>query len=193
MSIELTQAIAHELLDYFPHTGELRWRLREVKWFKNGKHSARHSCAMFNTQYAGKPAFNCTGPNGYLHGRIFNKAYYAHRIIFPWMIGRWPEPEVDHRNHHRRDNRWSNLRETTHEQNMRNQSLSETNISGTLGVYRYPSGRYWARINVNGRPLHLGCFASIEEAAVARAAANRKYGFSPGHGRVRLREPRSLQ
>lgn len=98
MSIELTQAIAHELLDYFPHTGELRWRLREVKWFKNGKHSARHSCAMFNTQYAGKPAFNCTGPNGYLHGRIFNKAYYAHRVIFLWMIGRWPEPEVDHRN-----------------------------------------------------------------------------------------------
>jgi hypothetical protein len=181
--MKLTQAIVRELLDYHPKTGSLIWRKRDRKWF-----SSDFTHTMWNARYAGKPALNIphggdrgTG-GGYLHGGIFNKTYFAHRVAFLWMVGRWPDPEVGHENHNRADNRWSNLIEQTHLQNLHNQVLRSTNTSGFVGVFPTPSGTYRAHIVVNNRQIHLGTFRTFRKAAAARRTAEKRYGFSKGHG-----------
>lgn len=43
--------------------------------------------------------------------------------------------------------------------------------------------RKWrARIRVDGALIHLGYFATLDDAASARKAATAAYGFNPGHG-----------
>ena len=114
-NLKPTQAVVRELLDYSPMTGNFRWKRRKRKWFKSYR-----DWNAWNTRYAGKRAFTTGGPKLYSQGDIFGTAFPAHRIAFLWMTGRWPEPETDHINGIRNDNRWSNLREVTVSQNQLN-------------------------------------------------------------------------
>jgi hypothetical protein len=93
--VELTQAIVKELLDYNPATGLLTWRRRHRHWF-----GSDHACNVWNARFAGKPAFTANN-HGYLEGHILGEKHGAHRIIWLWMIGHWPDPEVDHDNRKR--------------------------------------------------------------------------------------------
>jgi HNH endonuclease/AP2 domain len=123
---------------------------------------------------------------GYMEIGIFGVKYYLHHIIWLWMTGRWPDPEVDHKNHEPSDNRWDNLLENTHIQNSHNQSLRSTNESGCMGVWQHPdTGVYYAYIWDNGRKIHLGNFIYFEDARAARKAAERKYGYHVNHGEPR--------
>lgn len=98
--------------------------------------------------------------------------------------GRFPAGVIDHRNGVGTDNRLSNLRDVSHTENLRNQRLSRANTSGRMGVdFHRASGQWRARIIVDQCECHIGLFASYEEAARARAAAERRYGFSENHGR----------
>ena len=177
MSNSLTQAIVKELLKYDPASGALTWKHRSRKWFKSD-----HDWKSWNTRYAGKPALNTPDHCGYLCGCLFHKTYRSHRIIWLWMAGTWPEPECDHLNRRRSDNRWSNLRQATVQENRRNAVLRHDNQSGFVGVHRQWLGKY--RAYISGK--HLGLFVTQGEAMAARAAANKQYGYSPGHGRARL-------
>lgn len=74
-----------------------------------------------------------TGPRGFPVG-VFNDGYLcitpiegkaqirAHRLIFALIEGRWPgeDLEIDHKNGIGTDNRWSNLREVTSQENSLN-------------------------------------------------------------------------
>jgi hypothetical protein len=91
-----------------------------------------------------------------------------------------PEQQVDHRNGNTLDNRRINLRICNAEQNARNRKRSRSNNWGFKGVSLYQSERWrairWrAVIDVSGKQVHLGYFATIEEAAHARDAAAIKY------------------
>ena len=77
--------------------------------------------------------------------------------------------------------------EATRQQNGRNQSLHHTNTTGRVGVGKR-RGAYYAKIEVDGRQRHLGTFPTLVAAANARRAAERQYGFAPGHGRRRMRQ-----
>jgi hypothetical protein len=180
--IELTQAIVRELLDYIKATGELFWKWRDRRWFKSD-----HDWKSWNTRYAGKPAFTSKMSSGYKQGSIFERKYLAHRIIWLWVTGRWPDPEVDHKNHIPDDNRWTNLREATHADGMRNQSQDCRNTSGHVGVCKHRKG-YMAQIDENGRHHYLGTYPTIEAAVAARKTAERKYGFHPNHGKPTVRD-----
>jgi len=175
---DLTQEVVRELLDYDPLTGVLSWKHRDRRWFPEP-----NSYILWNAAHANKPAFTSRNADGCLRGGIFNKGYLAHRIIWLSMSGQMPELELDHINHNRSDNRWANLRVVTHQQNQRNQALRYNNKTGFLGVFWHAkSGKYCARIGKK----HLGLFVTQGEAMAARAAANKQYGYSPGHGRARL-------
>ncbi len=175
---ELTQAIVRELLDYDPATGVLIWRHRDRKWFKSNR-----DWRAWNSNFAGQRAGSLKR-RGYVHVVVFDKDYSAHRLIFLWMTGRWPHPEIDHRDHDHANNRWHNLREVTHQENHKNRSMPKTNTSGVVGVHQRRDGRYCVRIKADGnKRLHLGSFPTKRAAAAARLRAQKELGFALGHGR----------
>lgn len=77
--------------------------------------------------------------------------------------------EVDHRDLNRLNNRRSNLRICTHQQNQCNQPLQKNNTSGVTGVSYYaPRNKYRARIKVWQHDIHLGYYSTFDEAVMAR-------------------------
>jgi hypothetical protein len=80
------------------------------------------------------------------------------------MTGDCPK-EVDHINGDPTDNRWSNLREATPQQNKFNRGTCKSNKSGFKGVSRHKQNGNWvAEITHNYRKYHIGCFDTPEEA-----------------------------
>lgn len=88
-----------------------------------------------------------------------------HEYLCDYFDGR----EIDHINGDTLDNRSSNLRICTHQQNQCNQPLQRNNTSGVTGVSYYPPRRkYRARIKVSNHDIHLGYFETFLEAVQAR-------------------------
>ena len=173
-----------KLLRYDPETGKLFWRERTPDVFKDGKHSAESVCNQWNGRNAGKEAFTTDNGHGYRQGSIFNRLYFAHRVIWAMTHNEWPEYEIDHKQGVRHDNRISELRAVDPSENRKNKKLHKNNTSGYMGVYWYPNSLKWcAQIKVNGRRVHLGYYAQKDDAIAARKAAEVKYGFHPNHGR----------
>lgn len=100
--------------------------------------------------------------------RINYISYKAHRLAFLYMIGRWPEDQVDHINRDPSDNRWSNLREATSSQNRMNTLKRPRDLP--RGVYRV-RGDFRAKIVVRGIQIILGRFKTVEEATKAYDSA----------------------
>ena len=170
----LTQELLKELLDYDQETGKLTWKRRERKWFKSDR-----QFKTWNSRYAEKEAFTALNDKGYCHGHILSKSYKAQRVIWLYMIGEWPK-EIDHINHDRKDNRWFNLREVSHQENCENRSKYSFNKSGQTGVYWHKTSQKWR--SVIGRK-NLGCFDLLEDAITARKVADMKYNYHENHGK----------
>ncbi len=125
----------------------------------------------------GKQASCLQKSNGYHVVTINKKTYYAHRIIFFMVYGRWPE-QIDHIDGDRSNNVLSNLREASNAQNNRNKGLRSTNKTGFKGVsYNKINRNYNARITVNYKSIHLGCFDTPQAAHEAyKQAALKLHG-----------------
>jgi len=50
-------------------------------------------------------------------------------------------------------------------------------------ILRCDTGKWQARIGVNGRDVYLGLFDSISDAILARQDAKREHGYHSNHGR----------
>lgn len=95
---------------------------------------------------------------------ITSDRIYIHQLVIDF-----PSGEVDHINLDRLDNRKSNLRVVTHQQNQINQPLQKNNTSGVSGVSFYPPrNKYRARIKIGQHEIHLGYYSTFEEAVQAR-------------------------
>ena len=78
---------------------------------------------------------------------------------------------VDHKNGDGLDNSRSNLRIATKAQNGQNKTKRKGTSSQYKGVCLHKSGKWVAAIVVNGKRVHLGCYAAEQEAARAYDAA----------------------
>lgn len=115
--------------------------------------------------------------NGYVCISIANKKHYAHRLAWLYMTGAWPLGQIDHIDGNRTNNRFANLRDVSPTVNGQNRKTAQKGTrSGVLGVvapaHKQPS--YRAQIKVYGRGIHLGSFATVEEASAAYVAAKRR-------------------
>lgn len=183
-NIELTQEIVRELLDYNPETGFLYWKKRNIKWFEDGKVSAKNRQTAWNNRHSGKEAFYTLREDGYKQGYLFYIPYLTHRIIWLYMTGEWPENDVGHNNHIRSDNRFENLNAETRIENLRNQSIRTNNKTGVIGVCWNKSINKWmSTITVEGRSIYLGSSEDFEYMIKLRKEAELKYGFHENHGK----------
>lgn len=98
------------------------------------------------------------------------------RVVFCMTRGRWPHPEVDHINGDSCDDRPTNLREATREQNIWNRRGQRKASVLPRGVtVASPSGRFKARITCNKTKYALGTFDTVHEAERAYRAARRLF------------------
>lgn len=184
MAKELTAEDARELLRYEAESGQLFWKRRSEKWFSNtDKRTAAHSAKLWNRNFAGKEALTAIS-EGYRNGRILNRKYFAHRVIWLITYGELPEGHIDHQNGIRSDNRLANLRCVTRSENQRNMKRPVHNTSGVCGVYWDQKKQKWfAAIGVDGSHKFLGYFDCKKEASACRKTAEIKFGFHENHGR----------
>ena len=100
---------------------------------------------------------------------------YMHRVILGLTN---PKVKTDHKNGNGLDNRRSNIRAATSQQNGFNTRIRRDNRSGFKGVRRSEDNKKWvARIRLDGQRHHLGTFNSAKEAAAAyRSAARQAHG-----------------
>lgn len=182
--VEVTPSVLRELLDYNPETGKLHWRPRDSSFFSPGSAGGPGACAAgWNTRFAGKEAFTRKSVHGYAHGPVLGKTRTAHRVAWAIYYGEWPASNIDHINGERADNRIANLRLATVAENSRNLRLRRGNTSGCHGVrYNHSTSKWEARITCNYRQMHLGSFATKEEAIAVRREAEAAHGFSTNHG-----------
>jgi hypothetical protein len=151
--VQLTLDRARELFDYDPDTGLLTYRI------KNGKKTAGSVAGTLR-------------PDGYIQIGVDYGLYMAHRIAWLLMTGEWPEPECDHEDTDRSNNRWDNLRQATSSQNKCNKSPRSNNKSGYRGVSWNKKNKRWcAFIQIRRKTKYLGSFTDKEKAFQVYCAA----------------------
>lgn len=153
----LTQARLKELLHYDPATGAWTWLVDPLR----------------GPRRAGKPAGSDKG-GGYKRIVIGGARHYAHRLAVLYMTGEWPDGDVDHKDRDPSDNRWSELRVSSHSQNLANAKRPKNNTSGHKGVTWHRRIKRW-HVRVGRR--HVGYFKEKEAAVTAYSSkATEIYG-----------------
>lgn len=151
-----------EAVDYNPETGEFTWRRRpdrSVQW--NGRHAGKQT--------------GWRDHNGYIIVNINDRHWRAHRLAWLYMMGEWPEHDIDHINGDPQDNRLVNLRAATRSQNSGNGRKHKDNTSGFKGAYWNARRHMWlAQIMVARRVYNLGYYTSAEAAHAAYCTAARR-------------------
>jgi len=111
----------------------------------------------------------------YASARIDGQPAYLHRFIIGMICA---GNTVDHINLNGLDNRKTNLRQATRQQNNANAPPREGTSSPFKGVYFAADRSKWcAQISIDGKSKHVGIFASETDAAMAYdAAAREQYG-----------------
>ena len=155
---ELTAEKLRSILHYDPATGIFTWKVSTSSSVKIGDITG------------------CPNGGGYLRLWLQSRLYLAHRLAWLHTYGVWPKDQIDHINRNRLDNRIANLREVSHKQNQQNRSKPSNNTSGHPGVCWHKRDFKWqAQIKHNRKQIHLGFFATIEEAVAARKAGEKLY------------------
>lgn len=114
--------------------------------------------------------------NGYVLVAVDGKQYYAHRLAWLFVHGRWPPQQIDHINGVRDDNRLCNLRLATAAQNNFNRRGKTRKTSEYKGVYWHSKAEKWtSSIQVKGKQIYLGIFVDPKLAHFEYIKAAKKY------------------
>lgn len=159
---DLTCEQVRALLHYEPSTGAFTWLVQR------GRQKAGAVAGSIKTE-------------GYREIGVAGRLYYAHRLAWLWVHGRWPTDQLDHINGVESDNRLANLRECTNAENCQNLGRRKNNTSGVTGVYWNEDRAKWqAQIRDGGRIRALGRFPSIDAAERAYLDAKQSsHQFQP--------------
>lgn len=115
-------------------------------------------------------------PYGYASVNIHKKVYLMHRVV--WEMHNGPIKngmQVDHIDGDRLNNKISNLRLASHNQNCHNAKTRSDNTSGVKGVtWDKTLGKWRSRIMVNKKRVNVGCFDDLELAQLATSEAREK-------------------
>jgi len=152
----LDQQYLRDILQYNPCSGAFFWRATS------------------------RPKASLNKEAGYVHKTLGYRIimvdginYYAHRLAYFYVTGRWPE-FIDHINRIRDDNRWGNIRECSRHENQANMSMHKDNKSGYIGVsWNKKENKWVSNICRKGCRKRLGSFNTKEEAIAARKGAER--------------------
>lgn len=149
-------------LAYDPETGFFFWRNSGIGGVTAG-------------QRAG-----ATNNRGYRVVRIAGKQFLEHRLAWLVFYGCWPSGVIDHIDGVKTNNRISNLRDVSQQQNIWNTNLPDR------GYDILPSGAFRARIKLNYKHINIGTYSSEEQARAAYLRSSRSYfgDFSPLNRRV---------
>ncbi len=153
---ELTQARLKEVLSYDQESGLFSWKIRTSSKIKIG------SIAGNKTSH------------GYIRITIDGNEYRAHRLVWLYVFGKFPDGDIDHINGNKTHNSIANLRDVTHVDNQQNQRAAHSrNKTGFLGVSKR-GNRYRTSIMANGVVVDLGTYATPEDAHAAYTTAKRE-------------------
>jgi len=155
------------ILDYNENTGIFIWKINPAKNVKIGDTAGN------------------VDSRGYIVIRIKGKAYKAHRLAWFYMTGEWPKYDIDHDDRVKTNNIFSNLKDSTKSENMKNRKKNKNNTSGFNGVYWDKEAKKWrVRIMVEGKLKHIGFFEDVNAAAEARLSANKQFNYHLNHGEL---------
>lgn len=165
--MKLTQDYLKSILKYDPLTGIFIWRHREDK------------DSTWNTRYAGSTAG--TFIDGYVSIRINGMAWFGHQLAFLYMKGYIPTL-VDHKDRHRDNNSWANLRISTYTQNQANRGKQSNNTSGYKNVQWNKAKNKWHVVAVKDRKkyyngLHISLEAAVKAANTLRIKLYGEFAF----------------
>lgn len=178
-----SQVTLQDLLRYDPSSGHLYWLARDPISFAGKGRSKEHEAALWNAKNAGKRAFSYQ-KHGYNQGRIFGIRYNANRIIWRLVTGEEPgELVVDHRNGNPMDDRFSNLRVLTQQDNTKGRFKSQAARNPIMGISRKGAG--WCSYIRFGGKQHSKTFRCFGAAVMDRKRSEMENGFSERHGRRR--------
>lgn len=148
MESALTQEILKSILSYDKDTGVFAWKISPNVKVHVGDVAGRN-------QY-----------HGYREIWYNYKVYKAHRLAWLYEYGEWPPNQIDHINGIKNDNRIKNLRLATPRENSLNKKCHR---QGHLVGARFDArrNRWQAHIVINGKWVHIGMFATEQEASAA--------------------------
>jgi len=132
--MKFTKEYLQQLLEFNPVEGCFYWKISPTNSVKIGD-----KFGHLNTT------------SGYVEGRIDNKLYTVHRLVWFYSYGYFPK-YLDHVDTDRANNRLSNLRECLPQQNSFNAKLSKANKSGVKGLfYNRQQRTYVATVKVHNK------------------------------------------
>ena len=158
MSTALAQERLRLLVTYNHVTGAIFW---------NG---------VGNNQTKGRLA-GSPDRHGYLQTRIDGKIYFNHRLAWLYVNGSFPVCVIDHMDGNHLNNGINNLRDVSRRTNQENQRIAplSNKTTGLLGATLHKkTGKFMAKIQVNGKQIYLGLFATPEAAHAEYVSAKRK-------------------
>ena len=104
---------------------------------------------------------------GYRHVGYKKKLFMAHRVVWLWHTGQWPDGDIDHISGNRLDNRIENLRDVDKSTNATNrQGPQRNNKTGVLGIRNLGK-----KFQVHYRSKYIGSFFTMKDAVAARQQA----------------------
>jgi hypothetical protein len=150
----LTQTRLKKVLRYEPKTGEFFWLV-----------------TLSSAGQVGTRAGQLSKSTGYWRIDVDGRAYRGHRLAWLYMHGHFPEGQLDHKTRDRSSCRIEDLREATQSQNLMN-SKTRPSRSGLKGAHWRSREQTWiSSIKRNGKQIHLGYFATAEDAHQAYCEA----------------------